>query len=88
MLLYSATKTRVVLRTARERIRPEGRVETDVRILRVSSAHVSTRMLSRRTEISLLGDWLGCVAFNRPMVLGCEDFTGFAAIFNLDTGTF
>jgi hypothetical protein len=81
VLSYTDTKRARVLRTARERACPEGRVGTDVRILRVSSTRVK-RMLSRRSEISMC-DWLGWGGTTSSLSLGWE---GSAGSFGLVTG--
>jgi len=84
VLSYTDTKRARVLRTARERAGPEGRVGTDVRILRVSSTRVK-EMLSRRLEISMC-DWLGWGGTTSSLGLGCEVSAGFAGSFGLVTG--
>jgi hypothetical protein len=60
VLPYSATKRITIFRTARVRTAPEGRVGTAVRSRRVSSTHAFVGRLSSRSEISSIGDWLGC----------------------------
>jgi hypothetical protein len=55
-----------------------------VRSLRVSSTLALRGRLSRRSEISSLGDWVGTT---RSFGLDCEGFPGLEDLFDLVTGT-
>ena len=67
-----------ILSTACERAGLEGR---DVRSLRVSSTHAFEESLSRRSEISSRGDWVGTTGF-----LGSEVSLGFVDELDLVIG--
>jgi len=59
----------------------------DVRILQVSATHAFMRRLSRRSEISSVGDWLGWGGTTISLGLRCEGFVDSAGFFGLITGT-
>jgi hypothetical protein len=66
VLPYSAAKSTTILSTACVRAGLVGRVGMDVRSRRVSSTHASRGMLSRRSDISSIGDrwgWEGATKF-------------------------
>ena len=86
MLPYSVTKRTTVLRTDCHRTGPEGRVGTDVRILRVSATHALMGRLSRRSEILSVGDWLSLCGTTSSLGLRCEGFVDSAGSFGLVTG--
>jgi len=85
-MLYADTKRTTVLRTTNKRAGPEVMVGTDVRILRVRSTHALRGRLSRGSEISSMGDWLGWGVVTRSFGLGCEDFTWVAVFIVLGNG--
>ena len=55
----------------------------DVRSLRVRSTHALRGSLSRRSEISSMGEWLGQVGTTGSMGVVCEGCLGFAGLFAL-----
>lgn len=71
--------------TTREHASPEGRVGKDMSILQVSFTRTLRERLSIRSEISSMGDWLGCGVTTSSLVLGCEGFAGFEGFFSLVT---
>lgn len=75
----------MILSTSRERAGQEGRVGTDVRGLRVNSAHGLRGRLSRSSEISM-GYWLCRMGATSSLGLGCESCLGLAGLCDLVTG--
>jgi hypothetical protein len=73
-----------ILSTARGRAGPAERVVTDVRSLRVSSTHALRGRLSRRSEISSMGDWVGLVGATSG--LGRKVLLGFVVLSDFGTG--
>jgi hypothetical protein len=51
----------------------------------VSSTHASRVRLSRRSEISSIGDWTKCAGATSSLVLGCEILVGYAGLTDLVT---